>query len=218
MPTPMNAPSPVGSHHSHHPTAPSPLLPPHEAAAYGPFPSPPPHTAAELDALISLLTATPHTSTPTPHRSTPPAPATVTVGHSRDAASHSAAAAFTEAWRTTGRTVLALVDWPEQAASWLRPAHRFTAGQPDAWVVAAAPLGWVRMSRRLHHSTDWDPARTFGFASLGDSRLAALAGTATLEGMRGATADGGTWAIARGWVTATTRHETPPVHEAPPRK
>lgn len=104
-----------------------------------------------------------------------------------------------------------MVDWPEAAASWLRAARRFTAEEPDAWVVAAAPVGWAQMSRRLRHSTGWDPARTFGFAALGDSRVPALAGPATLHGMRGATADGGTWAIDRGWVTQQLPAHRPPV-------
>ncbi|MFI5519855.1 hypothetical protein [Streptomyces platensis] len=168
----------------------SPLIPPAEVATYGGLPSPAPHTEAELAALLGLLTAPRMRIT------------TVVVGHSRDAASRSSAAAFAEAWCAVGRQpVLAMVDWPESAASWLRAAHRFSAEEPDAWVVAAAPVGWAQMSRRLRHSTDWDAARTFGFAALGDSRIPALTGPATLHGMRGATADGGTWAIDRHWVT-----------------
>ncbi|MFE4017030.1 hypothetical protein ACFXPZ_06335 [Streptomyces sp. NPDC059101] len=174
--------------------APSPLLPRHEADAYGPLPTPAPHTDAELTTLLRLLAA----------------PTTLTIGHSRDAASITAAASLAEAWRAAGRTVLALVHWPEHAASWLRPAQRFTAGRPDAWVVAAAPLGWAQMSRRLRHSTDWEPTRTYGFASVGDSRLVALAGPETLDGMRGATTDGGTWLIDRGWVTRHTPRIAPP--------
>ncbi|GAO08090.1 ABC transporter substrate-binding protein [Streptomyces lydicamycinicus] len=179
----------------------SPLIPPAEVAAHGSLPSPAPHTEAELAALLALLTA--------PRMRI----ATVIVGHSRDAASRSSAAAFAAAWRAAGRQpVLAMVDWPESAASWLRAARRFSAQGPDAWVVAAAPVGWAQMSRRLRHSTDWDPARTFGFAALGDSRVPALAGRATLDGMRGATADGATWAIDRGWVTQQLPAHKPPVH------
>ncbi|GAA2673692.1 hypothetical protein [Streptomyces lunalinharesii] len=184
--------------------APSPRIPQHETDAYGPFAAPAPHTDVELAVLLNLLA-----SPPTPgdgdgdrarrHRRT--APAALTIGHSRDDASAAAAAAFAEAWRAAGGTILALVDWPELAASWLRPARRFTAGEPDAWVVAAAPLGWAQMSRRLRRSTAWDPSRTYGFASLGDSRLVALAGPDTLHGMRGATPDGGTWLIDQRWVT-----------------
>lgn len=178
----------------------SPLLPHQEASAYGDLPSSAPHSDAELSALLGLLTA------PRARINT------VVVGHSRDAASRTTSVAFAEAWRAQGRTALAMVDWPETAASWLRAANRFTAEEPDAWVVAAAPLGWAQMSRRLHHSTDWDPARTYGFAALGDSRLPALAGPATLHGMRGATADGGTWTIDRGWVT---KHPPVPMAGAP---
>ncbi|MEU8784368.1 hypothetical protein [Streptomyces sp. NPDC048637] len=117
-------------------------------------PPPAPHSEPELSALLYLLTA-PRTRI-----------STVVVGHSRDSASRSSAAAF----------------------------------------------GWAQMSRRLRHSTDWDPARTFGFAALGDSRVPALAGPATLQGMRGATVDGGTWAIDRGWVTQQLPARTPPLH------
>ncbi|WP_329154331.1 hypothetical protein OIU91_39270 [Streptomyces sp. NBC_01456] len=167
----------------------SPLLSPAEAAAYGPLPSPAPHTDAELAALLDLTT------------SSRARISTVVVGHSRDTASRTAAAAFVDGWRARGRLpVLAVVDWPESAASWLRAASRFTTGAPDAWVVAAGPLGWAQMSRRLRHSTDWDPARTYGFAALGDSRLPALAGPGTLQGLRGADAEGGIWTIDRGWV------------------
>ncbi|WP_411122795.1 hypothetical protein [Streptomyces sp. x-19] len=182
--------------------APSPRIPQHEADAYGPFAAPAPHTEVELTALLALLDAP---AAPgdggRARRRRRTAPITLTIGHSRDDASAAAAAAFASAWRAAGGTVLAVVDWPEHAASWLRAARRFTAGGPDAWVVAAAPLGWAQMSRRLRHSTAWDPSRTYGFASVGDSRLVALAGAETLHGMRGATPDGGTWRIDHRWVT-----------------
>ncbi|MFD7180436.1 hypothetical protein ACFV90_10520 [Streptomyces sp. NPDC059904] len=167
----------------------SPLISPAELAAHGDLPRPSTHTDAELAALIRLLT--------------PPKSRieTVTVGHSRDPASRAAADAFATAWTARGGKVLTIVNWPESAASWLRPATRLTAGLPDAWVVAAAPLGFAQLARRLRHSTDWDPSRTYAFASLGDSRLPALTGPDTLHGLRGATADGGTWEVRRGWVT-----------------
>ncbi|KIZ15195.1 ABC transporter substrate-binding protein [Streptomyces natalensis] len=171
----------------------SPLIGPEDlAASLGPDGAPPqaaPHTDAELAALIGLLTR-------------PKARiATVTVGHGRDAASRAAAAAFTGAWQARGGTVLAVVDWPESAASWLRPARRLTAQTPDAWVIAAAPSGFAQLARRLRHSTDWDPARTVAFAALQDSRLPALTGPDILHGLRGATGEGGTWQIAGHWVT-----------------
>jgi hypothetical protein len=145
------------------------------------------HTAAELTALIDLL-----------HRQRPKIE-TITIGHGRDTASTAAAEAFTDAWNGAGGHILAVVDWPEEAASWLRPARRLAAGNPDAWVVAGAPLGWAQMSRRLRHSTGWDPHRTFGFAAI--PRSVTLAGPGTLEGLRGVTADGGSWEIGRHLIT-----------------
>ncbi|TDD60508.1 hypothetical protein, partial [Actinomadura rubrisoli] len=124
----------------------------------------------------------------------------VTIGHGRDDASRAAAGMFAEAWERRGGVVLDVVGWPEEAASWLRFARRFAAGPPDAWIVAARPAGWARMARRLRQSTDWAPERTYGFASAGSAEAVALAGRGTLEGMRGATADGGTWVAGDGWV------------------
>lgn len=147
---------------------------------------PMPHTEAELGSLLAQLGA---------------APRMVSVGHGRDAASCAAARAFAEAWEARGRDVLAVVDWPEDAASWLRAATRLTAGTPDAWVLAGAPVGVGRLVRRLRQSTDWDPARTYGFAGLATTRLVRLAGAPAVHGLRGADADGGTWEIRNGWVT-----------------
>ncbi|MFI7094379.1 hypothetical protein [Streptomyces lydicus] len=185
------------------PATPSPLVPHDAASAYGggALPAPTPHTDAELTALLGLLTAA------------RPRIGTVVVGHSRDAASRASAAAFVAAWSAAEeRTVLATVDWPETAASWLRPAKRFAGWEPDAWVVAAAPLGWAQMSRRLRQDTTWDPARTYGFAALGDSRLPALTGAAVLQGMCGVTAAGEVWTFDRGWLV---RHLPPPASDAP---
>ncbi|WP_105970500.1 ABC transporter substrate-binding protein [Streptomyces geranii] len=168
----------------------SPLLDPADWDTYGEPPPPVPPTPAELTALLGLLTM--------PRARI----ATVVTGHSRDTASVSAAEAFRAAWEARGGTVLADVDWPESAASWLRPARRLAAPAPDAWVIAAAPPGFVQLARRLRHSTDWDPSRTYAFGSLSDSRVPALAGPGTLHGLRGATPDGGTWTVRGGWVTS----------------
>ncbi|MFI5750529.1 hypothetical protein ACIBBE_32500 [Streptomyces sp. NPDC051644] len=159
-------------------------------------PAPDAHTEAELAALIGLLTA-PRSRIQS-----------VSVGHGRDANSRAAAHAFIRAWQALRKDVLVVVDWPEDAASWLRPAQRLTAQAPDAWVLAGAPLGVAQFARRLRHSTDWDPARTFGFASLGTPRLVELAGADTVHGLRGASADGGTWDMRRSW---TTHYEPPNV-------
>jgi hypothetical protein len=85
----------------------------------------------------------------------------LTIGHGRDPLARGAAADFAERWAAAGRTVIDVVDWPEQAASWSRQAKRFTAGAPDAWVVVGSGHGWTQMSRRLRSSTQWDPARTY---------------------------------------------------------
>ncbi|MFI6168541.1 hypothetical protein ACIBCN_17315 [Nocardia sp. NPDC051052] len=90
----------------------------------------------------------------------------------------------------------AVVDWPEDAASWLRQASTLTAGAPDAWVIAAAVEGFVQLSRRLVHSTRWSARRTFAFAALADPMVPALAGPEVLDGLRGVTSAGGSWAIA----------------------
>ncbi|MEV8022241.1 hypothetical protein AB0O76_39230 [Streptomyces sp. NPDC086554] len=176
----------------------SPLIAAAELAAHPDLPVPLAHTEAELAALIRLL-------------SLPKARIeTVVIGHSRDPASRRTAGAFAAAWTARGGTVIATVHWPETAASWLRPANRLTAELPHAWVMAAAPLGFAQLSRRLRHSTAWDPARTYAFGSLADSRLPALAGPGVLDGLRGASADGAIWDVRRGWVTSYA-----PVNSAP---
>ncbi|WP_153426913.1 ABC transporter substrate-binding protein [Streptomyces alkaliphilus] len=165
----------------------SPRATPSSLADYAPWPAVRPHTEQEFARLLTLLEACGFRG------------GSLALGHGRDAVSRETAAAFAGAWRRDGGQ-LVTVDWPEDAASWLRQARRLTLPEPDAWVVAAAPVGWIQMSRRLRHSTDWDPRRTFGFASTGDSRLVTAAGPDVLEGMRGVTADGGVWTIRRGWV------------------
>ncbi|MEU5220940.1 hypothetical protein AB0G79_32725 [Streptomyces sp. NPDC020807] len=167
---------------------PSPRLRPSALADAAPWPAPRPHTDPELARLLALLEAAGYRG------------GSVALGHGRDTASKDTAAAFAAAWQRTGGSVAAVVDWPEDAASWLRQARRLTQPEPDAWVVAAAPVGWAQMSRRLRHSTDWDPRRTFGFAALGDSRIPAAVGPDVLDGMRGATADGRSWTVRGGWI------------------
>ncbi len=168
----------------------SPLVSPADLAAHaGDLPTPRPHTGAELASLIDLLTE--------PRRRIE----TVAIGHSRDDASRTAAQAFAHAWTARGGHVLTVVDWPETAASWLRPARRLTAETPDAWVIAASVLGCAQLARRLRRSTDFGPGRTVAFSSLNTSRLTALAGPGTLDGLRGASADGGTWDVRGAWVT-----------------
>ena len=61
------------------------------------------------------------------------------------------------------------------------------------------------MAQRLRRSTDWDPARTLGAASLDDVRVIELDHAATVQGMRGATATGGTWRIVGGLLVRDVR-------------
>ncbi|MFD8813193.1 hypothetical protein ACFV23_17300 [Streptomyces sp. NPDC059627] len=111
----------MNSRTEQHDTSRSPLIGAADLAAYaGGLPAPQPHTEAELAALIGLLTV-------------PKARIeTVAIGHGRDEASRAAARAFVRAWTARGGQVLTVVDWPETAASWLRPARRLTAETPDA--------------------------------------------------------------------------------------
>ncbi|MCR6483733.1 hypothetical protein M8542_12985 [Amycolatopsis sp. OK19-0408] len=122
-------------------------------------------TDAELEALVRLIGPARH----------------IVLGTAADPASRADGERIAVAW---GGLVLATVTWPEAAASWLRPARRFAAPDPDVWVVAATPAGWAGMTKRLLVSTGWRPHRTVVTAALA---------TSPLPGVRGARADGTTW-------------------------
>jgi len=172
-----------------------------ELAAYGLTAYPPhPHTGTELAAVIGLV------------RKLCPSPpnATIMIGHSRDPASRAAAQAFAGAWAQHHRTAtLPTIDWPETAASWQRQAARMTAHRPDAWVIAAAPLGFMQLARRLSSCPGWAPERVVAFASLHDARLPAITGSTILHGLCGATADGRTWRIRHRAVLIEPAGEAP---------
>jgi hypothetical protein len=122
-------------------------------------------TDAELKALVNLIGRARH----------------IVLGTAADPVSRADGERIAAAW---DGLVLATVTWPETAASWLRPARRFAAPDPDVWVVAATPAGWAGMTRRLQTATSWRPHRTVVTAALADFRL---------PGVRGARADGTTW-------------------------
>jgi hypothetical protein len=88
------------------------------------------------------------------------------------------------------RSVAVIVDWAADAASWLKPAHRLTEPEVDAWVISDTPRTWAQMSRRLRASANWDPGRTIALAALDTPLTIALAGANTLESLRGASSDG----------------------------
>ncbi|MFL6076227.1 MAG: hypothetical protein ACJ73S_22780 [Mycobacteriales bacterium] len=91
----------------------------------------------------------------------PPGVRTLSIGHGRDPAARLAAAAFADTFQRAGGEVLAVVDWPERAASWLKAARRLAAGAPDAWLVVPPAPGWARVRERLRDTAGWDPARTY---------------------------------------------------------
>ena len=134
---------------------------------------------------------------------------TVAIGHGRSPAAASAARAFARRWEASARTLLCVVTWPEDAASWLRQATRFAAADPDLWVMAGPESGWAQMTRRLLWSTAWRPERTIAFAGIGTERAIGLVGAVNLPGLAGATADGGTWVVRDGQIQAAARDEAP---------
>jgi alkylated DNA repair protein (DNA oxidative demethylase) len=74
------------------------------------------------------------------------------------------------------------------------------------------------MSRRLRASTNWDPGRTIALAALGTPLTVALAGANTLEGLRGATPNGGLWFAHDGRLTQhTPTQEKAPMNSLLPR-
>jgi hypothetical protein len=54
------------------------------------------------------------------------------------------------------------------------------------------------MARRLLWSTPWQPGRTLAFAALGTQPAVDLVGAHNLQGLAGATADGGIWTVCNG--------------------
>jgi hypothetical protein len=138
------------------------------------------HTRAEIHQLTTLLCAA--------------RVRRIAIGHGRHCTSIAAAAAVNAAWAELGGVVEQIVSWPDDAASWLRPARRLVTGQPDAWIIADNPAGWAQLAPRLAEHDCWSPARTFGCAALGNPVLLDLTGE-VLTGMTGATADGGGWRI-----------------------
>jgi hypothetical protein len=129
----------------------------------------------------------------------------VAIGRGRSAAAAEAVTAFARRWEASGATVLTVVTWPEEAASWLRQATRLAAADPDLWIMAGPPRGWAQVTRRLLWSTPWQPGRTLASAALGTQRAIGLVGAHNLHGLAGATADGGTWTVCDGNLRRTPR-------------
>jgi hypothetical protein len=129
----------------------------------------------------------------------------VAIGRGRSAAAAAAVTEFARHWEAGGGTVLTVVTWPEEAASWLRQATRLAAADPDLWIMAGSPRGWAQVTRRLLWSTPWPPGRTLAFAPLGTQHAIGLVGAHNLHGLAGATADGGTWTVSNGTLRFAPR-------------
>jgi hypothetical protein len=124
----------------------------------------------------------------------------VIIGRGRSTGDARAADAFARRWEDRGHVLLDVVTWPEEAASWLRQATRFTAANPDLWIMTGAPFGWAQMTRRLLWSTPWQPGQTLAFACLGNEDAIGLVGAHNLHGLSGATRNGGTWKVCSGTI------------------
>jgi hypothetical protein len=127
----------------------------------------------------------------------------IAIGRGNSPAAAQATASFARRFRNAGGIIVCLVTWPESAASWLRQARRFTAADPDLWIMAGPAIGWAQMTRRLLWSTSWRPERTIAFAAIGTQPVIGLVGAHNLPGLTGATADGGSWLVSDGLLQVT---------------
>ena len=130
---------------------------------------------------------------------------TVAIGSGRSPSGLEAVRGFAGRWEAAGGTVLDIVTWPEEAASWLRQATRFAAADPDLWIMTGPPLGWGQMTRRLLWSTPWRPDHTIAFAVIGEPPTIGLVGPCNLTGLSGATVGGGTWTVRDGQIFSVAR-------------
>ncbi|GAA2120820.1 hypothetical protein [Actinomadura alba] len=135
---------------------------------------------------------------------------TIALGHGRTPDAALATTRFTRRWQAAGGVIVDTVAWPETAASWMRQARRFTALDPDLWVMVGPVIGWAQMTRRLLWSTPWQPSRTIAGANVGTAAAIGLVGAANLPGMAGATCDGGTWTISYGELVTSAAPATGP--------
>lgn len=120
----------------------------------------------------------------------------IAIGSGRDSRSLDSARAVAETWKSIGGEIALELDWPEDAASWLRQARRFAAVEADLWIMLGPPLGWVQMTRRLLWSTTWMPTHTLLSGDLSDRRVLELVGLGDLAGIAGVTREGDPWHLA----------------------
>lgn len=134
----------------------------------------------------------------------------IALGSGRDQGSQRSAAKIRRAWHARGGTTVAQVDWPEQAASWLRQARSLTAPDPDMWLLGGPAPGLAQVVRRLARDTLWQPERTLGFGPT-TAEAVLLAGYglppghALLDGMRGSDDLGRRWQVINARVRIAER-------------
>lgn len=131
----------------------------------------------------------------------------ISVGHGRQESARHEAVQLIETWqlltdwiKPSGGIVIQVVDWPEEAASWLRQAKRFAAGNPDVWVVLGSFLSWQQMCKRLAHELNWKPERCFGLFSAMEEPIIETGNYTIMEGMRGLHPDGSRWQVINGLI------------------
>jgi alkylated DNA repair protein (DNA oxidative demethylase) len=149
--------------------------------------------------------------------------ALVSIGSGRSTQAGAKAAAFAETWQARGGEIAGVIDWPHEAASWLRPALRLTAHDVDAYVVADDARGFAPVARRLIADTGWRPERTVAFAECGTEDLVDQLGPGSFDGLAGATAEGGLWYIDGGELVRHRPRSSVPidgkqVFSRPPRE
>ncbi len=92
----------------------------------------------------------------------------VAIAHSRDDESCLLAQAIKEDWETKtnwvrheGGFVLSVVDYPEEAASWLRQAQKLAGTNPDIYVLIGYGNGLEKLLNRLSQEANFRKEDTF---------------------------------------------------------
>jgi hypothetical protein len=87
------------------------------------------------------------------------------------------------------------VDWPAQAASWLRPARRLTAPDIELCIVLDNLAGSAQILRRLAEQPGWHVGNIITWSAIRRPALLTLFQAERLDGLRGTTATGETWTL-----------------------
>lgn len=155
--------------------------------------APHPHTTAEVDAIISFARSL--------------RAGWIAIGTGRHPASTATSAELIRRWADAGGEVTALSSWPDQAASWLRPAQRLVDSGAQAHVIIDNPLGAAQLLIRLAEHEAWTSHNTILTASaIPDTVLGLLVDHprshhlwTQLVGLHFATPDGEILRLNRSW-------------------